>query len=192
MTPTFLQYCQLYINGPTKVRLVKAMVFLVVMYGCESWTMKKEFMLLNSGVGEDSWVSLGLQGGPTSPSWRRSVVGVHWKDWLWISNCNTLAPSCEEMTHWKRPWCWEGWGVGGEGDNSPTQWTRVSVNSGSWWGTGRPGVLWFMGSQRVRRDWATELNWTELITKSDIEVSDFSTFLWIGRHKNLRSFEMFS
>ena len=53
----------------TKVLLLKAMVFPVVMYGCESWTVKKaeELMLLNCGVGEDSWESLGLQGGPTSP-----------------------------------------------------------------------------------------------------------------------------
>ena len=60
------------ITLPTKVRLVKAMVFPVVMYGCESWTVKKaaaeELMLLNCGVGEDSWESLGLQGDPTSPS----------------------------------------------------------------------------------------------------------------------------
>ena len=69
---------------PTKVRLVKAMVFPVVMYGYDSWTIKKaehqELKLLNCGVGEDSWESLGLQGDPTSPSYRRSVVGVHWKD----------------------------------------------------------------------------------------------------------------
>ena len=73
----------------------------------------------------------------------------------------------EELTHWKRPWCWEGLGAGGEGDDrgwdgwiaSPTWWTWVWVDSGSWWWTGRPGVLWFMGSQKVRHDWATELNW---------------------------------
>ena len=46
---------------------------------------------------------LGLQGDPTSPSWRRSVLGVHWKDWCWSWNSNTLATSCEELTHWKRP-----------------------------------------------------------------------------------------
>ena len=89
---------------------------------------------------------------------------------LWPLCSNTSATSCEELTHWKRPWCWEGLGAGGEGDDrgwdgwmaSPTRWAWVWVNSGSWWWTGRPGVLWFMGSQRVRRDWATELNWTEL------------------------------
>ena len=95
---------------------------------------------------------------------------VHWKDWCWSWNSNTLATSCEELTHWKRPWCWEGLGTGGEGDNrrwdgwmaSPTQWTWVWVNSRSWWWTGRPGVLWFMRLQIVGHDWVTELNWTEL------------------------------
>ena len=124
-------------------------------------------MLLNCGVGEDSWESLGLQGDPISPFWRRSVLGVHGKDWCWSWNSNTLGTSCEELTHWRRPWCWEGLGAGGEGTTgwggwmaSPTQWTWVWVNSRSWWWTGRPGVLWFMGSQRVRHDWETELNWT--------------------------------
>ena len=70
----------------------------------------EELMLLNCGVGEDSWESLGLQGDPTSPSWKRSVLGVHWKDWCWSWNSSSLATSCEELTHWKRPWCWEGFG----------------------------------------------------------------------------------
>ena len=68
----------------------------------------------------------------------------------------------------QRLWCWEGLGAGGEGDDrgwdgwmaSPTRWTWVWVNSGSWWWTGRPGVLQFMGLQRVGHDWV--LNWTEL------------------------------
>ena len=72
-----------------------------------------------------------------------------------------------ELTHWKRLWCWEGLGAVGEGDDrgwdgwmaSRTRWTWVSVNSGRWWWTGRPGVLRFMGSQRVGHDWVTELNW---------------------------------
>ena len=55
------------ITLPTKVQVVKCVVLPVIMYGCESWTIKKEFMLLNCGVGEDSWESLGLQGDPTSP-----------------------------------------------------------------------------------------------------------------------------
>ena len=131
---------------------------------------EEKLMLLNCGVGEDSWESLGLQGDPTSPSWRKSVLNIHWEDWCWSWNSNTLATSCEELTHWKRPWCWERLGAGGEGDNrgwdgwmaSPSRWTWVWVNSRSWWWTGRPGVLQFMGLQRVGHDWATELYWTEL------------------------------
>ena len=158
------------ITLPTKVCLVKAMIFPEVMYGCESWTVKKAehqiLMLLNCGVGEDSWESLGLQGDPTSPFWRRSALGVHWKDWCWSWNSNTLATSCEELTLWKGPWCCERLGAGGEGDDrgwdgwmaSPTQCTWVWVNSGSWWWKGRPGLLWFMGLQRVGQDWVTELN----------------------------------
>ena len=74
------------------------------------------------------------------------------------------------LTNLKRPWCWERLRAGGEGDDrkwdgwmaSPTQWTWVWVNSGSWWWTGRPGVLRLLGSQRVRRDWVTELNWVHM------------------------------
>ena len=73
------------ITLPTEVHLVKAMVFLVVMYGCESWTVRKlrakELMLLNCAFREDSWESLGLQGDPTSPFWRRSALGFLWKEW---------------------------------------------------------------------------------------------------------------
>ena len=76
---------------------------------------------------------------------------------------------CEELTHLKRPWCWERLKVGGEGDDrgwdgwmvSLTQWTWIWVDSGRWWWTGRPGVLWFMGSQRVGHNWATDLIWSD-------------------------------
>ena len=130
-------------------------------------------MLLNCGVGEDSWESLGLQGDPTSPSWRRLVLGVHWKDWCWSWNSNTLATWCRELTRLKRPWCWERLRAGGEGDDrgwddwmaSPT-W----VYSRSWWWTGRPGVLQFMGLQRIRHDWVTELNWTELTESRQCDI----------------------
>ena len=55
-------------------------------------------MLMNRGVGEDSWESLGLQGDPTSPFGRRSVLSVHWRDWCWSWNSNTLATWCKELT----------------------------------------------------------------------------------------------
>ena len=79
----------------------------------------------------------------------------------WSSN--TLAPWCKEVSHWKRPWCWERLKVGGEGDDRgwdgwmapPTRRTWVWASSGSWWWTGRPGVLQSVWSQRVGHDWAT-------------------------------------
>ena len=125
-------------------------------------------MLLNCGVGEDSWESLGLQGDPTSQSSRKWVLNIHWKDWCWSWNSNTLGSWCEELTHWKRPWCWERLKAGGEGKDrgwdswmaSPTWWTWIWISSKSWWWTGEPGVLHSMGSWRVGHDWTTELNWT--------------------------------
>ena len=96
-----------------------------------------------------------------------SVLGVHWKDWCWSWNSNTLATWCKELTHLKRPGSWERLRAGGEGDDrgwdswmaSLTQWTWVWVNSGSWWWTGRPDVLQSMGSQRVGHNLATKLKW---------------------------------
>ena len=121
------------ITLPTKVHLVKAMIFPVFMYGCESWTVKKADCQRIDAF--ELWY------------WRR-LLRVPWiarRSW----NSNTLATWCEELTHWKRPWCWEIVRAGGEGDDgkwngwmaSPTQWTRVWVNSRSWWWTGRPGML---------------------------------------------------
>ena len=113
----------------TKVRLVKAMVFPLVMYGCESWTIKKvECQRIDAF---ELWCWRRLLRVPWTV--RRSVLGVHWKDWYWSWNSNTLATWCEELTHWKRPWCWERLKAGGEGDDrgwdgwmaSLTQWTRV-------------------------------------------------------------------
>ena len=94
---------------------------------------------------------------------------IHWKDWCWSWNSNSLAPWCQEPIHLKRPWCWERLKTG-EGDDrgwdgwmaSPTRWTWVWASSGSWWWTGKPGVLQSMGLQSWTwlSDW-TELNWTD-------------------------------
>ena len=158
------------ITLPTKVHLVKAMVFLVVMYGCESWTVKKAERCRIDAFVLWYWRRL-LRVRWTARRSNQSILkeispGVHWKDWCWSWNSSTLATSCEELTHLKRPWCWEG--LGAEGDDrgwdgwmaSLTQWTWVWVDSGNWWWTGKPGVLRFMGSQRVGHNWASELNWT--------------------------------
>ena len=104
---------------------------------------------------------------PVYPKGGQSWVFIGRTD-IEAENSNTWTTWCKELTHLRRPWCWERLRAGGEGDDrgwdgwmaSPTQWTWVWVGSGSWWWTGRPGVLWFMGLQRVRHNWATELNWT--------------------------------
>ena len=135
--------------------LVKLVVFKIIWTNWCFWT-----------VGEDSWESLGLQRDLTSPSWRRSVLGVHWKDWCWSWSSNTLATWCEELTHLKRPWCWERLREGGEGDDrgwdswmaSPTQWTWVWVNCGSWWWTGKPGAV----VHGVAKSQTRLSDWTEL------------------------------
>ena len=160
------------ITLPTKVHLVKAMIFPVVMYGCESWTVKKAECWKIDAF--ELWC------------WRR-LLRVPWTARRSSQSILKISPGCSleglmlklklqyfghlmrRVDSLERPWCWEGLGAGGEGDNrgwdgwmaSPTRWAWVWVNSGSLWWTGRPGVLWFMGSQRVRYDWATELNWTE-------------------------------
>ena len=159
------------ITLPTKVHLVKAMVFPVVMYGCESWTVKKAECRRIDAFELRCW---------------RRLLRVPW----------TARRSNQSILKEIRPGCsLEGlmlrlklqyfghlmWrvdslektlmlgGIGGRRRRgrqrmrwlmaSLTRWTWVSVNSGSWWWTGRPGVLWFMGSQRVGHDWVTELNW---------------------------------
>ena len=136
----------------------------------------RELMLLNCSVGEDSWESLGLQGDPTSPSYMRSVLGVHWRDWCWSWNSQFFGRLMRRADSLERPRCWERLRAGEEGDDrgwdgwmaSLTQWTWVWVDSGSWWWTGRPGMLWFMGLHRLRHDWASEL--------SDASIKTFFVF----------------
>ena len=145
------------ITLPTKVHLVKAMVFPVAMDGCESWSIKKAEHQRFDAFQLWCWRRLLRVPWTARRSnqsiLRKSVLNIHWKDWCWSWNSNTWATWCEKLTHWKRPWCWERLKAGGEGDDwgwdgwmaSPTQWAWVWVNSGSWWWTGRPDVLQFMG-----------------------------------------------
>ena len=158
------------ITLPTKVRLAKAMVFSVVMYGCESWTIKKAECRRIDAFELWCWrrfLSIPWTARRSNQSILKEISPGCSLEGLMLKLKLPLATWCEELTHWKRPWCWEGLGEGGEGDNrgwdgwmaSPTRWTWVWVNSGSCWWKGRPGVLRFMGSQRVGHNWVTELNW---------------------------------
>ena len=158
------------ITLPTKVCLVKAMVFPVIMYGCKCWTVRKlstdELILLNCGDGEDSRVPW------TARRSNQSILkeinpGVHWKDWCWSWNSNTLATWCKELPHLKRLWCWEGLRAGGEGDDRGWDgWMDQLNGHGFGWtpgfGDGQGGLVCF-GSWGCRESDMTEwLNWTDM------------------------------
>ena len=159
------------ITLPTKVCLVQAMVFPVVMYGCESWTVKKAECWRIDAFELWCWRRL-LRVPWTSRRSNQSILkeislgysleGLMLK--LKLQYFGHLMWSVDSL---EKTLMLEGLGAGGEGDNrgcdgwmsSPTWWMWVWVNSGSWWWTGRPGVLQFIVLQRVGHSWATELNW---------------------------------
>ena len=160
------------ITLPKKVHLVKAIVFPVVMYGCESWTVKNaEHWRIDTF---ELWCWRRLLRVPWTA--RRSNQSIlkemsteySLENWCWSWNSKNFATWYEELIHLKRPWCWERFKSGKEGNDrgwdgwmaSTTQWTWVWVDSRSWWWTVKSGVLQSVGLQRVRYDWATELNWT--------------------------------
>ena len=128
----------------------------------------EELVLLNCGIGEESWESLGLQGDPTSPFWRRSDLGVLWKEWCWSWNSSTLATSCEELTHWKRLWCWEGLGAGGKGttEDEMAGWHHPLYGHEFEWtlgdGNGQGGLACCDSWGCKELDTTERLNWTEL------------------------------
>jgi len=155
----------------TKVHLVKAMVFPVIMYGCEIWRIKKAEHQRTDAFELWCWRRL-LRVPWTARRSNQSILEefsprCSLEELMLKLKLQYFCHWCEELTYLKRPWCWERLRAGGEGDNrgwdvwmaSPTQWTWVWVDSGSWLWTERPGMLQFMGLQRLGLDWATELNW---------------------------------
>ena len=147
-----------------KVCLVKAIVFpvVVVMYWCDSWTIKKAEHRRIDAFKLWCWRRL-LRAPWTERKSNQPILKKISPEYSLEGLMLKLKLQCfGHLTHLKRPWCWERLKVGGEGDNrgwdgwmaTPTQWTWVWVDSGSWWWTGRPGVQQSMGQQRVRRNWA--------------------------------------
>ena len=178
------------ITLPTKVCLVKAMVFPVVLYGWESWTIKKA----------ESWrtdaFELRFWGGLLRVPWtarrskqsnqRKSTLNIHWQDWCWSWNTNTLAPWCEELIHWKWSWCWERLNAGEEGDDrgwgvwmaSLIRWIWVWVSRLQELVIGREA--WRAAVHGVAKSWIwlsdwTELNWDTLTSLLSLEYCSHST-----------------
>ena len=149
------------------------MVFPVVMYGCESWTVKKVECRRIDAFELWCWRRL-LRLPWTARKSNRSILkeinpGISLEGMMLKLKLQYFGHLMRRVDSLEKTLCWVGLGAGGEGDDrgwdgwmaSPTQWRWVWVNSRSWWWTGRTGVLWFMGSQRVRHDWMTELNWIQ-------------------------------
>ena len=161
------------ITLPTKVHLVKAMVFPVVMYGCESWTVKKAERQRIDAFEVWCWRRL-LRVPWTARKSNQSILkeispGCSLEGLILKLKLQYLATSCEKLTHWRRPWCWEGLGAGGEGDTGDEMagWHHRLDGCESEWtpgvGDGQGGLACCDSRcRRIGHDWATELNWTEL------------------------------
>ena len=173
------------ITLPTKVCLVKTIIFPIVTYECESWSIKKAECQRITAF--ELWY------------WRRLLRVLDCKEikpvnpkgnqsWIFF---NTLATWCKKLTPWKRPWFWERLKTEGEGDNRawgggmvlPTWWAWVWASSRSWWWTGKPGVLQSMGLQRVRHYWVTELNGVKQVHRRQMTFEkvrqSFKNWFWI-------------
>ena len=161
-----------------KVYIDKAITFPVVIYGCESWTIQKAEHGRIDALRVWCWRRLlrvpwtSRRSNQSIP--RKLILNIPWKNWCWSWSSNTLATWCKEPSHWKRSWCWERLKAGGEGGDrircwmaSLTQWTWVWANSGSWWWTGRPGMLQSMGLQ--------ELDISELLNNKNKNPSGVSS-----------------
>ena len=179
------------ITLPTKVRLVKAMVFPVVMYGCESWTIKKAEHWRIDAFELWCWRRL-LRVPWTARRSNQSILkeinpGIYLEGMMLKLKLQYFGHLMWRADSLKKTLMLGGIGGRRRGDDrgwdgwmaSLTRWMWIWVNSGSWWWTGRPGVLWFIKSQRVGHDWATELNWTEF----DLDIQ--------GTLKNLLQFSFF-
>ena len=153
----------------------QAMVFPVVVYGCESWTVKKAELWRTEAF--ELWCWRRLLRVPWTArrpnQYFLKEISVHWKDWCWSWNSNTLAIWCKELTHLKRSWCWQRLRTGGERDNrgwdgwmgSTTQWTwgwTAGVGDGQ-------GGLACCSSWGHKLDMPEQLNWTEEPARPNVD-----------------------
>ena len=182
------------ITLPTKVHLVKAVVFPVVMYGCESWTVKNAECWRIDAF--QLWGFRRLLRVPlTTTSSNQSILkeispGCSLEGLMLKLKLQFFGYLMQNVDSLEKTLMLGGTGGRRRRDNrggdgwmaSPTQWTWVWVNSGSWWWTCRPGVLWFMGSQRVRHDWVTELNWTHDMWKWKRNWKSLSNVYFLRPH----------
>ena len=151
------------ITLPIKVCIIKAMVFLVWMYRWESWTIKKAELQRTDAFKLWCWRRLLRVPWKVRRSNRSMVKEIN-PEYSLEGLMLKLATWCKQLTHWKRPWCWETLKAEGEEGNrgwdgwmvSPIRWRWTWGNSGRWWGTGKPGRLQSMGLQRIGHNLMTE------------------------------------
>ena len=150
--------------------LCKIYLFPVVMYRCESWTIKKAERQRIDAF--ELWCRRRLLRVPwtarrSNQSILKEISPEYSLEGLMLKLKLQYSGQLIRRTDLKRPWCWERLKAGEEEDDrgwdgcvaSLTQWTWVWVSSRSWWWTGKAGVLQSTGSQKVRHNWVTELNW---------------------------------
>ena len=153
----------------TKIHIVKAVVFPVVMCGCKSWTIKKAECQTNwcfwTVVLEKTLEGkFGLQGDQSSQSKRKSTLNIHWKDWCWSWSFNSLATWCEELTHWRKPWCWERLRARGEGATEDRRLDgitdSVDMNLSKLWEMVKDREAWHATDYGVAQSWTWPSAWT--------------------------------